>query len=60
MLRRIGLNIVALFRSVHPRSADNRLRPWKDVMEDFADALQSATAEDLMDRRELKRLAAAA
>ena len=60
MLRRIGLNIVALFRGVHLRSADNRLRPWRDIMEDFAEALKSATEEDLMDRQEFKRLATAA
>jgi hypothetical protein len=29
-------------------------------MEDFADTLKTARAEDLMDRRELKRLAAVA
>jgi len=60
MLRRIGLNILALYRGVHLRSADNRLRPWKDVTDDFRDALRTATAEDLMDRRELKRRLAAA
>jgi hypothetical protein len=60
MLRRMALNIVALFRGVHLRSAKHRLRPWKDLMEDFADTLKTARAEDLMDRRELKRLAAVA
>ncbi len=60
LLRRIGLNIVALFRGVHLRSADNRLQPWNDIMEDFADALKSAKAEELMDLRELKRRAATA
>ena len=60
MLRRIGLNIIALYRGVHLRSADNRHRPWKDIMEDFGEALKLATEQDLMDRQELKRRAAAA
>jgi hypothetical protein len=60
MLRRIGLNIIALYRGVHLRSSDNRLRPWKDIMEEFGEALKSATEADLMDRQELKRRAAAA
>jgi len=59
MLRRIGLNILALYRGVHLRATENRVRPWRDIMEDFAEALRSATAEDLMDRRELKRRSAA-
>jgi len=60
MHRRMALNILALFRGVHLRSADNRLLPWADFSEDFLEVMKCATAEDLLDRRVLKRLAAAA
>jgi hypothetical protein len=43
----------------HARSSDNRLLPWRHFSEDFNDVLRRATAEDLQNRKELKRLAAA-
>jgi len=55
MLRRIGLNILALHRGVHLRSEENRMQPWKDFLENFHDVLRHAEPQDLLDRRALKR-----
>ena len=60
MLRRMALNIVALYRGVHLRSDNNRVLPWKDFLESFEEVLKHASPEDLLDRRELKRRRAAA
>ena len=43
VLRRIAINLLALFRCVTQRSEDKRTMPWKDLMWDFYDALVSAT-----------------
>jgi hypothetical protein len=60
MLRRIALNILALYRGVHLRSENNRLKPWRDILEPFYDLLRLATLADLMDRRAYRRLSIAA
>jgi len=58
VMRRMALNILALYRGVHLRSADNRQRPWKRILEAFHDALRTATTVHLMDRRQLRALEA--
>ncbi len=58
-LRRIALNILAVFRGIHMRSEDNRRRPWKDIIDDFKDALRFAQEFHLNNRRELKSIATA-
>ena len=61
MLRRMTLNIIALYRGVHLRSEANRTLPWKDFLEVFGDVLKHPSAKHLLERRELRtRLADAA
>ena len=60
ILRRIALNILALYRGVHLRAEEKRLQPWRDILEPFYDLLRLATAEDLMDRRAYRRSVKAA
>lgn len=55
MLRRMALNILALYRGVHLRSKENRGRPWRHFLEDFYDVIQHADELDLLDRRQLRR-----
>lgn len=55
VLRRVALNILALFRGVHLRSEKSRKRAWKRIVEGFLRALREAQPVHLMDRRELKR-----
>lgn len=51
LLRRIAFNIVSLFRGVYLRSDENRLTPWKDIMDGFEDVLRLGTREHFVPRR---------
>ena len=55
VLRRVALNILALYRGVHLRSHKNRARPWKRIVDGFLRALREADPQHLMDRRQLNR-----
>ena len=46
LLRRIGYNLLALFRSVTQRSEERRQMPWKDLVRWVYNTLIAATALD--------------
>jgi hypothetical protein len=46
LLRRIGYNLLALFRSVTQRSEERRQMPWKDLVRRVYNTLIAATAVD--------------
>jgi hypothetical protein len=43
LLRRVALNMLALYRSVTQRGEDQRLTPWKDLMNALRTTLLVAT-----------------
>ena len=47
VLRRIAYTLLSLWRGVTLRSAEQRTRPWRDVMRDILLAAVTATAEHL-------------
>jgi hypothetical protein len=47
LLRRVAYTIVTLFRSVTQRSEDNRLQPFRKILEWIKDALKWPNAEEL-------------
>jgi hypothetical protein len=47
MLRRVVFTLMTLYRSVTQRSEENRLVPWRRLMERVKDALKWLTAADL-------------
>jgi predicted transposase YbfD/YdcC len=51
ILRRIALNLMALFRSVTQRSEDKRATPWRDLIRWFYNALIVATDATLIGLR---------
>jgi hypothetical protein len=58
LLRRLGFNLLALFRSVTQRSDEKRQMPWKDLMRRVYNTLIAATATDTAALRPRKALAA--
>ena len=58
MLRRLGFNLLALFRGVTQRSEDKRLTPWKDLMRWVYNTLIAATDDDVADLRPRKAISA--
>lgn len=58
LLRRIGYNLLALFRSVTQRSEEKRQMPWKDLMRKVYNTLIKATEADTEALRSRKALAA--
>jgi hypothetical protein len=46
LLRRLGFNLLSLFRSVTQRSDEKRRMPWKDLMRQVYNALIAATRAD--------------
>lgn len=51
LLRRLGYNLLALFRSVTQRSEERRHTPWKTLFHWVAQTLEQATDEHLRDLR---------
>ena len=58
LLRRLGYNLLALFRSVTQRSEEKRQMPWKDLMRAVYNTLIAATATDTEGLRRRKALTA--
>jgi len=58
LLRRLGFNLLALFRSVTQRSEDKRQTPWKDLIRKVYNALIGATEADTEALRPRRTLAA--
>lgn len=52
LLRRLGYNLLALFRSVTQRSDERRRTPWKTLFRWVAKALEQATEEHVRGLRE--------
>jgi len=47
LLRRLAHNLLALFRSVPPRSDETRQMPWKDLIRKVCHTLIAATDADI-------------
>lgn len=58
LLRRLGYNLLALFRSVTQRSEDRRQTPWRDLVRRVYNTLIAATAVDTEGLRTRKALGA--
>jgi hypothetical protein len=58
LLRRLGYNLLALFRSVTQRSEEKRQMPWKDLMRKVYNTLIAATDGDIASLRPRTALAA--
>jgi hypothetical protein len=58
LLRRLGYNLLALFRSVTQRSEEKRQMPWKDLMRKVYNTLLAATDGDIASLRPRTALAA--
>lgn len=58
LLRRLGFNLLALFRSVTQRSEQRRQMPWKDLIRHVYNTMIAATASDIAGLRQRKALAA--
>ena len=56
LLRRIGYNLLAWFRSVTQRSEDRRQTPWRDLVRRVYNTLIAATAVDTEALRTRKAL----
>jgi predicted transposase YbfD/YdcC len=55
LLRRVAFNLLSLYRGVYQRGEENRRMPWRRLLTQVGTVWVSATEEDLLDRRELKR-----
>lgn len=58
MLRRLGFNLLALFRGVTQRSEEKRLTPWKDLMRWVYNMLIAASDDDVAGLRPRKAISA--
>jgi hypothetical protein len=58
LLRRLGYNLLALFRSVTQRSEQRRQTPWKDLMRKVYNTLIAASDADIASLRPRTALAA--
>jgi len=58
LLRRLGFNLLGLFRSVTQRSSERRQTPWKDLMRSVYNTLIGCRHADTAALRPRKALAA--
>jgi hypothetical protein len=58
MLRRLGFNLLALYRGVTQRSEERRQTPWRDLMRKVYNTLIAATEADTQALRQRRALAA--